>query len=299
MSLFVRALRRPRPAPVAGTFASVAAHAAALIVAVGGSGPSAPAPDSASEAAPTRAAAHGGGERLLWVGLGDGGTKEWRPAFPGDRPPSAYVVPGRDGRPGRPGGVRGVRADAPAVPADGALPDATPAPPRAPLPPAPVALPDVALPDDATAAVLVAGVLSASPDLTRRVTRPEDFAAMRPADFLGALAEFVPQVGLTAARAEGPVDVLPVPLVDNPPPAYPASLARARMDGRVVVEFRIDSAGAVDLATLRVVQSTHALFTQAVRGVLPRLRFVPAQLRARAVGLTVRQPFVFRVLAAR
>ena len=72
--------------------------------------------------------------------------------------------------------------------------------------------------------------------------------------------------------------------------------ARLRVD---VVEFRIDSTGVVDLASLHVVQSTDTLFTQAVRGVLPLLRFVPAQLHAHAVGLTVRQPFVFRVVARR
>lgn len=86
---------------------------------------------------------------------------------------------------------------------------------------------------------------------------------------------------------------LPIPLVDNPLPAYPAALAQARVDGRVVVEFAVDSAGGVDLASLRVVQSTDARFTQAVRGVLPSLRFVPALRGERAVGVTVRQPFVF------
>jgi hypothetical protein len=44
------------------------------------------------------------------------------------------------------------------------------------------------------------------------------------------------------------------------------------------------------------VTSTDARFTDAVRGVLPRLRFVPAQLREHSVGVTVRQPFVFRVV---
>ncbi|CAA9340125.1 MAG: hypothetical protein AVDCRST_MAG40-2363 [uncultured Gemmatimonadaceae bacterium] len=86
-----------------------------------------------------------------------------------------------------------------------------------------------------------------------------------------------------------------MPLVSNPPPTYPTMLERARVGGRVVVEFRIDSTGAVELGSLQVVQSTNRLFTQAVRHVLPRLRFLPAHLGARAVAVTVRQPFEFRV----
>jgi TonB family protein len=154
-------------------------------------------------------------------------------------------------------------------------------------------LPDVTLPDVAT--TLVAGVLSAAPDLERSLSRPEDFTRLAPQDGDVGLDAPLGALALTAARASTVVDLLPVPLVNNPRPAYPLALERARVDGRVVVEFRIDSVGAVDPASLRIVTSTDARFTDAVRGVLPRLRFVPAQLREHAVGVTVRQPFVFRV----
>ncbi|HZF68659.1 MAG TPA: TonB family protein, partial [Gemmatirosa sp.] len=92
---------------------------------------------------------------------------------------------------------------------------------------------------------------------------------------------------------------LPNPLIGNPPPSYPAALEQARVGGQVVVEFRVDSTGVIDLGTLRVVQSTHVAFTQAVRNVLPRLRFLPAQLERQAVGVTVRQPFLFVVRGMR
>jgi len=49
----------------------------------------------------------------------------------------------------------------------------------------------------------------------------------------------------------------------------------------------------VDLGTLKVVQSSDTLFTDAVRTVLPQLRFLPAQLKERAIGVMVRQPFLF------
>src|SRR5205823_5256807 len=55
--------------------------------------------------------------------------------------------------------------------------------------------------------------------------------------------------------------------------------------------------GAVDLGTFAVLESTNALFVQAVRSVLPRLHFAPAQLGAHSIGVTVRQPFVFVIRA--
>jgi protein TonB len=91
------------------------------------------------------------------------------------------------------------------------------------------------------------------------------------------------------------VDELPIPVVNNPPPVYPLALQQAHVGGQVVVEFLIDSTGVIDLGSLRVVESTNSLFTQAVRRVLPRMRFLPAQLGPRPVGVTVRQPFVFIV----
>jgi TonB family protein len=151
-------------------------------------------------------------------------------------------------------------------------------------------IPEPLLPD---AALLVAGVLSAAPDLAQRVSRPEDFLPPpEPSPRLGARS------GARALAVLGTnvrVDELPIPLVSNPPPAYPVTLERDGLDGRVVVEFTIDSTGAVDLGSLLVVQSTHTQFTQAVRRVLPRLRFMPAHYAARAIEVTVRQPFVFTV----
>ncbi|MDF1504613.1 TonB family protein [Roseisolibacter sp. H3M3-2] len=267
----LRALPRPLPATPAGPVLSLTIHAALLGAAV---------------------ACGGGGERLHWVGIGEGEGTGVR--TPGALAPHAYVVPGRRGlRGGAPGG--GARTGAPAgdAPADRLPPIAPPAPLRSATALADVVLPEVALPEAAT--TLVAGILAAAPDPSRTVARPEEFTRMRPTDPGEWLADHDAAMSLTAARANALVDVLPIPLLGNPRPAYPSSLARASVGGRVVVEFRIDSAGAVEPGSLHVVQSTDERFTEAVRGVLPRLRFVPAQLRAHAVGIVVRQPFVFRV----
>lgn len=295
--------RRSPPAPVAGAFLSVTAHAVLLGAAVasarpGGEGDAAEVPAGAAVNWPMPAAS--GGERLHWVGVGAGGGGRAARARPGARPPNAYVVPGRLSRRGDapvPEGARD-RARREAGPADPS-PGVAPGPSRSPPPPRarrPVALPDVAFPD-ADLMLLVAGVISAAPDLAREVSRPEDFVppAERGMTLLARVAALSPGV----LRPDTHVDDLPIPLVSNPLPTYPAALALAHVEGRVIVEFMIDSTGVVDLGTLQVVQSTNALFVQAVRHVLPRLRFMPAQRGEQAVGVTVRQPFLFTARARR
>lgn len=81
-------------------------------------------------------------------------------------------------------------------------------------------------------------------------------------------------------------------------PLYPESLYKARVPGRVVVEFVVDSTGEVNMATLGVVSSTDPLFTDAVRRAFPAARFKPARVGARPVAQVVRQPFSFVVPAA-
>ncbi len=310
MFLRVLAPRRASPTPVAGPMLSLTAHAALVVAAAGGG-----APATAGERPADR---DGGaaGERLQWVGVSPGsgpGTAR----RPGGPPPTAYIIPGRgparayDARtdgplarraeraPGRGRGGHGdgtetrrsarVAAERPLVnPLRAEARRRRAGLHRLPLP----ALPDVALPDP-SATLLVGGVVSAMPELVRRVARPEEFA---PPAASALLAEVLVRSGTTAtgpARADLHARALPVPFVNNPPPSYPAALERARVNGRVVVEFLVDTAGTVDMRSFRVVQSTDAMFTDAVRGVLPRLRFVPALRGDQAVGVVVRQPFLF------
>ncbi len=141
---------------------------------------------------------------------------------------------------------------------------------------------------EAEVARLVAGVLASVRDQARRVSRPEDFVPMPTPGMLLARAG-----ALEAAELRASVGPLPIPFATNPAPEYPAALARAGVGGRVVVEFRVDSTGAVAAGSLRVLESGGPAFADAVRRVLPQLRFVPGQLGDRPVGVTVRQPFLF------
>jgi TonB family protein len=82
-----------------------------------------------------------------------------------------------------------------------------------------------------------------------------------------------------------------------PVPRFPAALLRSiRPEGEVVVRFKVNELGTVDVASMIVVQSDHELFTSAVRDILPRFRFEPARTHApesKPVAAWVTVPFRF------
>ena len=80
---------------------------------------------------------------------------------------------------------------------------------------------------------------------------------------------------------------------DNPAPEYPPDLLGRRIDGRVVAEFIVDERGRVDTRTLRIISSTHERFSEAVRDVLPSLRFIPAESDGVRTEERVEMPFRF------
>lgn len=79
-------------------------------------------------------------------------------------------------------------------------------------------------------------------------------------------------------------------------PQYPDSLKSDMRDGEVVAAFIVDTLGVADVSSLHILKSTHPLFTAAVREALPRMRFVPAQLKGVKVRQLVQQPFVFHIV---
>ena len=90
-------------------------------------------------------------------------------------------------------------------------------------------------------------------------------------------------------RVEKPAHALP----ENPAPLYPAELLDTRPTGRVVMTFVVTKTGIIDASTIRVVESSHPLFEAAARAVLPRWRFLPAEVGGRLVSQQVQVPFIF------
>ena len=83
-------------------------------------------------------------------------------------------------------------------------------------------------------------------------------------------------------------------LLGTPPrPRYPESMRALGLHGRVLVQFAIDTTGRVDAQSVRVIEASHELFARAVLEVLPRFRFIPAEVSGRRVRMTAQMPFEF------
>jgi protein TonB len=79
----------------------------------------------------------------------------------------------------------------------------------------------------------------------------------------------------------------------SPQPRYPDMLKSANIEGEVLAQFVVDTTGRAEMGTFKVLKSSHDGFTQAVRNVLPNMKFYPAEIGGRKVKQMVQQPFTF------
>jgi TonB family protein len=86
-----------------------------------------------------------------------------------------------------------------------------------------------------------------------------------------------------------------VPKPGNVAPRYPDSLRVAGVEGEVLAQFVVDTAGHVDMSFFRALKSTHPIFTQAVKDVLLNFEFTPAEIGGRKVRQLVQMPFQFNI----
>lgn len=84
-------------------------------------------------------------------------------------------------------------------------------------------------------------------------------------------------------------------LSESPKPKYPSVLESSGIAGEVQAQFVVNSSGKADLESFKVLKSTNELFTQAVKNVLPRMRFSPAMIGGKPVNQLVQQSFQFAV----
>ncbi|MDB4877168.1 MAG: hypothetical protein JWM41_3614 [Gemmatimonadetes bacterium] len=85
-------------------------------------------------------------------------------------------------------------------------------------------------------------------------------------------------------------------IITSAKPRYPESLRQTGIAGRVLVRFTVDTLGRVDMNTIQVVQSTHDLFTRAVRDALPNLRLKPTEIHGKRVPALAEMPFEFAIV---
>ena len=95
----------------------------------------------------------------------------------------------------------------------------------------------------------------------------------------------------TDAQVEKPAMALP----GSPLPVYPDFLRSSGTEGDVLVQYVVDTLGRVEAGSFRALHASHALFAQSVERVLPRLRFIPAEVGGRRVRQWVQQPFAFAI----
>ena len=76
-------------------------------------------------------------------------------------------------------------------------------------------------------------------------------------------------------------------------PRYPSALRDAGVQGRVVVQFVVDTLGRAELDDLQVVESPHEAFVESVRAALARYRFSVGEAGGRKVRTRVQIPFEF------
>src|SRR6476661_325270 len=130
-------------------------------------------------------------------------------------------------------------------------------------------------------------------DLSKKVTDEADFSGKGVA---GGTSKGV--VGGTPVNTDQPyfefqVEKQVQTAAGSPQPRYPDMLKSANIEGEVLAQFVVDTTGRADMSTFKVLKSSHELFTQAVKNVLPNMRFYPAEIGGRKVKQMVQQPFTF------
>jgi beta-lactamase regulating signal transducer with metallopeptidase domain len=80
---------------------------------------------------------------------------------------------------------------------------------------------------------------------------------------------------------------------NQPAPRYPEILLEAGITGSTLAMFVVDTTGAVDISTLKIVRTAHPLFVEAVQKTLPQLRLHPAHVGGRPVRQLVQVLYRF------
>lgn len=133
-------------------------------------------------------------------------------------------------------------------------------------------------------------------DLNQRPLDPRDFTGR---GVEGGIADGVAGgAGPVALDAiyEASTDVAgfePAVVLSQPMPQYPAALASVGVEGRVAVEFVIDTTGKVEPVSVKIIESTHPAFESAARRAIAGSIFRPAHLSTLPVRQLTRQSVRF------
>jgi outer membrane biosynthesis protein TonB len=91
------------------------------------------------------------------------------------------------------------------------------------------------------------------------------------------------------------VDVAVVRAANSAAPAYPLKMLQAHISGSVAAQYIVDTTGFADTSSFQVLNSPRPEFIQAVKEVLPYMRFEPAKIGRTKVRQLVEQQFSFKI----
>src|SRR6266566_3178681 len=132
-------------------------------------------------------------------------------------------------------------------------------------------------------------------DLSKAVTNENDFTGkgVKGGTGSGVVGGTGPVTNQTyfEFQVEKPAEMLS----DSPKPKYPSVLESSGIAGEVQAQFVVSSSGKADMDSFKVLKSTNVLFSQAVKNVLPRMRFSLAMIGGKPVNQLVQQSFQFAV----
>jgi protein TonB len=132
-------------------------------------------------------------------------------------------------------------------------------------------------------------------DLSKAITNESDFSGkgVKGGTGSGVVGGTGPVTNQTyfEFQVEKPAEML----AESPKPKYPSVLESSGIAGEVQAQFVVSSSGKADMDSFKVLKSTNELFTQAVKNVLPRMKFSPAMIGGKPVNQLVQQSFQFAV----
>jgi periplasmic protein TonB len=128
-------------------------------------------------------------------------------------------------------------------------------------------------------------------DLSKKVTDEADFSGKGVAGGRASGVGNTPVADQTYFEFQVEKQVAAAP--GNAPPRYPDMLRSANVEGEVLAQFVVDTTGRVEQGSLKILKSSHDLFTNSVKQHLSAARYYPAEIGGRKVKQLVQQPFNF------
>jgi protein TonB len=130
-------------------------------------------------------------------------------------------------------------------------------------------------------------------DLTKKVTDEADFTGKGVAGGIakGVVGGTAPVADQTYFEFQVEKQVAQIPGSINL--RYPDMLRSANVEGEVLAQFVVDTTGRVEPNSIKILKSSHDLFTNAVQQALRSARYYPAEIGGRKVKQLVQQPFNF------